>query len=331
MVKSTDWPLGKIYRLAHLHSSIIDDLKPIYIHHIQDLNYVIDDEGHSLLQGFYGMTVTGQPSIDPNDRLLYSIHNTARIGVKVALVQSSKYEAALGQFTNLQNILTNSVDPKYHASVFVTGNLPKLSGRQVDSVSYGNYSTYADALLDNYNPQTGDEQTPEYAPPVVKRHRPAVLTYAQAAAPAPVPVAVTPTPTQTVSAITNNDMEKLFTAFSQKFSTQGPSLSIQALEQQVQQTSSEIQEVKTSFQAQIQTVITQNEKMSASMKNLNDTISCQNFVIACIQKEFKDTMSDLYDKLGFAPPNNSVGTVLSSTTDPQPVIVIEQQAGGAPP
>jgi len=126
-------------------------------------------------------------------------------------------------------------------------------------------------------------------------------------------------------------MEKLFTAFSQKFSTQGPSLSIQALEQQVQQTSSEIQEVKTSFQAQIQTVITQNEKMSASMKNLNDTISHQNFVIACIQKEFKDTMSDLYDKLGFAPPNNLVGTVLSSTTDPQPVIVIEQQAGGAPP
>jgi hypothetical protein len=52
MVKSADWLVAKIYQLAHLHSSIIDDLKPIYVHHIQDINNVIDDDGHSLLQGF---------------------------------------------------------------------------------------------------------------------------------------------------------------------------------------------------------------------------------------------------------------------------------------
>jgi hypothetical protein len=40
MVKPNDWPISKIYQLAHLHSSIVDDLKPIYIHHIQDLNNV---------------------------------------------------------------------------------------------------------------------------------------------------------------------------------------------------------------------------------------------------------------------------------------------------
>jgi len=98
MVKSTDWPIQKIYQLAQLHSSIIDDLKTIYVHHIQDVNNVVDDSGYSLLQGFYGMTVTGQPSNDPKDRLIQSIHNTSKPGVKVVLVQSSKHEAALGQF-----------------------------------------------------------------------------------------------------------------------------------------------------------------------------------------------------------------------------------------
>jgi len=135
MVKSTDWPITKIYQLAHLHSSIIDDLKAIYVHNIQDVNKVIDDTGYSLLQGFYGMTVSRKSSDDPKDRLLHSIHNTTRTGVKVALVQTTKYEVALGQFANLQNILTNCVDPKYHSSVLVPGSGPKLSGRQVDSIS----------------------------------------------------------------------------------------------------------------------------------------------------------------------------------------------------
>jgi len=34
MVKSTDWPIPKIYQLARLHSSIINDLKAIYVHNI---------------------------------------------------------------------------------------------------------------------------------------------------------------------------------------------------------------------------------------------------------------------------------------------------------
>ncbi len=105
MVKSTDWPISKILQLAPLHSSIADDLKPIHVHNLQDINHVIDEEGHSLLQGFYGMTVNGQPSADPKERLLHSLHNTARQGVKLALVQSNKYESALGQLANLQNIL----------------------------------------------------------------------------------------------------------------------------------------------------------------------------------------------------------------------------------
>jgi hypothetical protein len=119
MVKSTDWPIQKIYQLAQLHSSIIDDLKTIYVHHIQDVNNVVDDSGYSLLQGLYGMTVSGQPSNDPKDRLIQSIHNTSKPGVKVVLVQSNKHVAALGQFSNLYNILQNSVNEKFHSSVFI--------------------------------------------------------------------------------------------------------------------------------------------------------------------------------------------------------------------
>jgi len=330
MVKSTDWPISKIYQLAHLHSSIIDDLKVIYVHHIQDIHNVIDDDGHSLLQGFYGMTVTGLPSEDIHDRLLHSIHNTSKPGVKVGLVPSSKYEAALGQFANIQNILTNSIQEKYHASVFISGNRPQMSGRQVDSISSGSYSTFADALLADYNPQTGDEQPPEYVPPVAKRARPAILTYAQATSPTPVSLVVSITP-QTVSSVTQDDMDKLFATFSQKFSaSMGSNMTIQALEQQVKQTSSEIQEVKTSFQSQLQTVIEQNETLSTNMEQLNTTITRQNFVIACIQQEFKDTMSDLYEKLGLAPATQRATRVpVTPTTAPQPAAQDAQQVGGA--
>lgn len=329
MVKSTEWPIDKIFKLAHLHSSIIDDLKTIHVHHIQDLNNVIHDSGYSLLQGFYGMTVSGQPSNDINDRLLHSIHNTARQGVKVALVSTSKYESALGQFANLFNILSGSIDPKYHSCVFVSGNRPKMSGRHVDSVSSGNYSSFADALLENYNPQTGEEQVPEYIPPAVKRHRPAVLTYAQAAAPTPIPTLVAPAAPQTISAITQDDMEKLFTEFSKKFSTATNStMSIAALEKQVQQTSSEIQEVKASFQTQLQTVIDQNASLSSNMVDLNDTIKRQNFVIACIQQEFKETMSDLYLKLGLAPSVKTGAPPVTTTAPHLAVQNLATQMGG---
>jgi hypothetical protein len=40
------------------------------------------------------MSVTGKPVEDPKDWLLQSVHDTTRTGVKLALVQSSKYDAA---------------------------------------------------------------------------------------------------------------------------------------------------------------------------------------------------------------------------------------------
>jgi len=93
------------------------------------------------------------------------------------------------------------------------------------------------------------------------------------------------------------------------------SATIQALEKQVQQTAVDIQDVKASFQQQLQTVITQNATMSNSIETLSITISRQNFVIACIQQEFKETMSDLYSKLNLSPP--VITAKLGNPTAPQ--------------
>lgn len=57
-LKSTDWPIDKIYRLAHLHMQIVTDLELLYVANVQDINYIIVYEGDSLLHGFYGMTLT---------------------------------------------------------------------------------------------------------------------------------------------------------------------------------------------------------------------------------------------------------------------------------
>jgi recombinational DNA repair ATPase RecF len=101
---------------------------------------------------------------------------------------------------------------------------------------------------------------------------------------------------QNESSVTQDDVDKMFASFSQNSAT------IQVLEKQVQQTAVDIQDVKASFQQQLQTVITQNATMSNSIETLSITISRQNFVIACIQQEFKETMSDLYSKLNLSPP-----------------------------
>jgi len=349
MVKSTEWPISKILQLAQLHSSIVDDLKLIHVHNLQDIYHVIDEEGHSLLQGFYGMTVNGQPSADPKERLLHSLHNTARQGVKLDLVQSSKYESALGQLSNLQNILSNCVAPHFHSSVFIPGSRPKLSGRQVDSVSSGNYSSYANSLLADYNPQTGDTQVgeasaTEYVPPVAKRHKPAILTYAQAAAPTSVASVTVPSAAPTGSAITQDDIDKMFYSISQKFSDSlGSSLTIQALEKQVQQTSGEIKQVQQAFQDKLQIVansvdtlspqvIEQHVQMNANAETLNNTISRQNLVIACIQKEFKETMVDLYSKLSLTPPvfhTQEASQVTASSAPQSAAPTVSQQLGGA--
>jgi hypothetical protein len=132
MIKSKEWPVQKVYHLAQLHVSIIESLRPLYISPLQDLNNVVDDRGDSLLHVFQCLPRPApQPSMSDGSplpsMLLHSAHNTRQPTTKVVLVQQSNYEEALGILSNLQKILSNAIDPKFHAYVFMAGQTPEIS------------------------------------------------------------------------------------------------------------------------------------------------------------------------------------------------------------
>jgi len=58
MLKSKEWPISKIYRLAKLHVNIIDGLRPLYLENLQDKHQMINKYGDSLLQGFLNATIS---------------------------------------------------------------------------------------------------------------------------------------------------------------------------------------------------------------------------------------------------------------------------------
>jgi hypothetical protein len=138
MLKTTEWPLSKIYQLARLHVSIIEGLQPLFITNLQDVNNVIDVHGNSLMQGFYGMTVPSitqaDDSVTPASPLIHSIHNTSKNTTKAILIQKNRVDAAVDKFANISNILKTNIHPAFHENVFIPGKLPTLTGRQADSI-----------------------------------------------------------------------------------------------------------------------------------------------------------------------------------------------------
>jgi hypothetical protein len=138
--KTKEWPISKIFQLAQFHVTIVEGLKPLFLGNIQDINHVIDDLGNSLMQGFYGMTVMsstsqGAEGITPPVQLIHSIHNTRKPNTKVILVQTSKFNDAVDQFSNIHNILQTKINESYHENVFVPGTTTQLAGRKADSIS----------------------------------------------------------------------------------------------------------------------------------------------------------------------------------------------------
>ncbi len=119
-LKTTEWTVAKILRLAKLHVKIVQDLRGIFIQNLKDIRNGIDTEGTTLLQGFYGMTFT-PPTADgelPKSKpLLHSIHNTGKPTIKVALVPSHHYEAATTQLSAIHNILASKKKKDYFKCV----------------------------------------------------------------------------------------------------------------------------------------------------------------------------------------------------------------------
>ncbi len=154
---------SKIFLFAQLHVRIIDDLKPIYINNLHDLNNVVNAENDALLHSFYTLRIT-EKTFPPlgyieEDQLLHSIHNTGKPHIKAALVQLSKYTDALRQLELINTTLSNEIDPHYHKNVFLEGVQPDISGQRVDSLYSCNYSAYASTLIGSFNPQD-DVQEP---------------------------------------------------------------------------------------------------------------------------------------------------------------------------
>jgi hypothetical protein len=135
LLKSKEWPVDKIYKLARLHVNLIESLRPMYVNNLQDINHVIDEDGNSLMQGFYGMQVSNPQrhktgGLVPASQLIQSVHNTSRNNKKVFLTQASKFEEAVDQFSNLHNILKNNIKHQFHANVFIPGTIPGLVGKR---------------------------------------------------------------------------------------------------------------------------------------------------------------------------------------------------------
>jgi hypothetical protein len=125
LLKSKEWPISKIFQLVQLHVTIVDGLRPLFIENLQDINNVIDDQGNSLMQGFYGMTVSSPQAdvaegITPTSPSSHSIHNTQKHTTKVILLQSNKFVDAVDQFSNIHNILQNNIKKQYHMNVFIS-------------------------------------------------------------------------------------------------------------------------------------------------------------------------------------------------------------------
>jgi hypothetical protein len=175
-----EWTIPKILRLAKLHVSIVQDLKPIFLGNLKKNHNTIDNDGTTLLQGFYGMSYSTLSSNTAPARtvsLLHSVHNTGLKTTKTALVSQTLFQEALNQLSTLHDILSNNILEPFHGNVFINSARAAIIGRSADTISSCNYASYATQLLENFNPQEG-EATEQAAPP--KCIRPSAMAYAKA-------------------------------------------------------------------------------------------------------------------------------------------------------
>jgi hypothetical protein len=211
---SKEWSVYKIFQLARVHVKICDDLKAIYIQNLQDIRNEIGPQGHMLMKGFLGMTLTlekkgGAP-------LIQSVHNSGRVHIKAVLVPSENYDSALDQLAVFHQALLAGVPQAFQSKVFVDNLEAGLTSGHRDTIQSCNSSHHASELLNLYNPQDAEEETPTSA---TKRFRPTVISRVAAAGGTPATTATTassnssPTPMQqftSISSLTDNGLDQLY-------------------------------------------------------------------------------------------------------------------------
>jgi len=212
LLKSKEWPVTKIWKLAKTHDSAIRNLSPLFLENFQDLKNPTSPNA-TLRDAFMSIE-----HIDYNDKgevtnrelLLHSIHNTGHSTTKVAIIPQKLYKAAMLHFSAIHSNLQQYVSPAYHSNVFIHGKKAGPSGQKSDSIPSCTYSAMADRLLSSFNPQHGEEPT-NFPNTLPKRHRKLPITYSTAVSGSD---ALGSTPeAQTfpsVSTITDHDLDSLY-------------------------------------------------------------------------------------------------------------------------
>ncbi len=245
LLQSKEWTSSKILRLAQYHVSIIQELKSIFIGNLQNIHNVININGETLLQGFYGMTKPTLPteSLSEPTPLLHSVHDTGNKTTKVALVKTSLHEEALNQLAAIHEILTANVSQEYHQAVFVNNARAMITGRQIDSISSCNYSSYTDRLLSNFNPQEGEDGTTQVTS---KCSRLTLITYAAALQQGPDQNTL-PNLLTSISSISSTEIDQLYDKMKHHIKDafgDNPSVKTEELEEQYKLSTQEIQGIK---------------------------------------------------------------------------------------
>ncbi len=302
-LKTQEWTVEKILRLAKLHVKIVQDLKAIFIKNLKDIHNTINDDGTTLLQGFYGMTFTPPPPVTGETPtsvpLLHSIHNTGKSTTKVALVPSYHYEAANTQLSAIHSILASYIPPAYHECVFIESLQAGITGQQIDSISSCNSAAYATELLNRYNPQDGEEVE---EPQQLKRFRQVPMSYAAATVNEANPDAQTVSSKATVSSITSADLDQLYEKMKTYIGDTATSeINIDDLESRMAKSTREIQEVREQLTTTVSSITTRVDTLSADIKLHTDQMASeikrQNIIILGMQQQFQDSMSDFAIKL----------------------------------
>jgi hypothetical protein len=319
-LQSKEWPLHKIYQLAKVHVRICDTLKVIHIQNLQDIRNTIGPNGHTLLKGFLGMEypVEGKGKVP----VVHSVHNTGRPYVKAVLVHTESYAFALDQFATLHQGLLAGVPQEYHKNVFVDHQEVGLTSAHRDTIHSCNSSYYANELLSLYNPQDGEVEIPQES----KRFKTTLISYAAAVNPVaaspldpPARQEATVAQSTSISSLTDQDLDHLYERFKSRVETPGrtsPGISSEELEQRVQASNEEIQQVKEEMRKSV-------DHLAAHIENINMAVKKQNTVIAGLQlslestsKEIKANVDHQIDKLSsqIAALQQSLNTLLPPLT-----------------
>jgi hypothetical protein len=181
LLKSKEWPINKIWKIAKTHDSTIRNLRPLFLENLQDLKNPISPNA-SFCDAFMSMEhidYDKKGEVMNRELLLHSIHNTGHSTTKVAIIPQQLYEAAMLHFSAIHSNLQQYVSTDYPSNVFVLGKKAGPCGQKSDSIPSCAYSAMADRLLSSFNPQDGEELTDfPYALP--KRHHKLPITSSKA-------------------------------------------------------------------------------------------------------------------------------------------------------